>query len=74
MKRTKVRTRSLAEHAVRVAVFTSVSLAMFLLAACQSSTPSGQPSSSTLTGPQSQNSLLMKASSLSASSVPLGSV
>ncbi len=74
MKRTKVQTRSLAEHAVRVAVFTSISLAMFLLAACQSNTPSGQPSSSTLTGPQSQNSRLMKATSLSASAVPLGSI
>ena len=69
MHKSKIRTRSLAEDAVRVAVYTSVSLAMFLLAACSKNTPS-----STVTGPQSQSSRLMKAASVSASTVPLGSV
>jgi hypothetical protein len=74
MKKINVKTRSLTGHAIRVAVFTSISLAMFLFAACEKSTPSGQPNSSTLTGPLSQNSRLLKAASVTASSVPLGSV
>ncbi len=69
MKKITIRARSLVEDAVRVTVFASISLAMFFFAACSKTTPL-----STVTGPQSQSSKLMKASSVSASTVPLGSV
>lgn len=69
MKKITIRARSLVEDAVRVTVFASISLAMFFFAACSKTTPL-----STVTGPQSQSSRFMKAASVSASPVPLGSV
>lgn len=73
MKKATVQTRSLTQHVIRAAVITSVSLAMFLFAACEMNTPSGKSESNTLTGPQGKNARLMKAASVSTLVVPLGS-
>jgi len=63
-----LRKLSLTQLARRVAVITTVSLAMFVLAACDSNAPTDQRD---LTGPQSLNGL-SKTGSVSTSAVPLG--
>jgi len=63
MKNTIVRTRSFTQLAIRTAVITSVSFAVFLFAACEMNTPSGQRDSNALTGPQALNGSLSKTSS-----------
>ncbi len=73
MKKATVQTRSLAQRAIRAAVVSSVSLAMFLFAACEMNTPSGKSGSNTLTGPQDKNGRLMTVASVSTLAVPMGS-
>jgi len=69
-----VRTRSLTQRAIRVAVFVSISLAVFLFSACETNEPSSQRDASTPTGPQNLNKSLSKSASVSAAAIPLGSL
>lgn len=55
MKHAIVRTLAFAKLAIRPAIMVSISLAMFLFAACEMNTPPGQRDSGTLTGPQAPN-------------------
>jgi hypothetical protein len=74
MKNAVVRTRSLAQHAIRGAVFVSISLAVFLFSACETNEPSSQRDASAPTGPQNLKKSLSKTASVSAAAIPLGSV
>ncbi len=71
MKNELVGMHSLAQRAVRAAVFVSTALAVFLLSACETNEPLSQNNANTLTGLQNQNKSLLKAASVV---VPLGSV
>jgi len=72
MKHTIARTLAYTKNAMRPAVILTVSLAMFLFAACEMDTPPGQRDTGTLTGPQAPNASLSKGASITASAVPLG--
>jgi hypothetical protein len=69
MKHEIARTLSPAQLAIRAALITSISLAMFLFAACETNPPLAQRDSSSPTGPQALNGSLSKTSAV----VPLGS-
>jgi Protein of unknown function (DUF3494). len=73
MKKVIVRTRTLTQLVLRAAVFTSISFAVFLFAACEMNPPSGQRDSNTPTSPQVLNGRLSKTASVSTPAVPLGS-
>jgi len=73
MKHRIIRALDLAKLAMRPALILSISLAMFLFAACESNHPSAQRDSNTVTGPQGLSGSLSKGASVSTSSVPLGS-
>jgi Ice-binding-like len=69
MKNAITRTLSPTQLAIRAAVITSISFAVFLFAACDSNAPSGRGDQNPISGPQA----LSKTASVSTSSVPLGS-
>jgi len=71
MNNTAVRTRSLAQRAIRVGIITSSLLVAFLFTACENNSPSSERDANTPTGLQNLNKSLMKTSSVT---VPLGSV
>ncbi|MGA3246356.1 MAG: ice-binding family protein [Bacteroidota bacterium] len=60
MKNAIVRTLTFTRLAMRPAVIMSISLAMFLLAACETNQPLGQRDSNTVVGPQGLNGSLSK--------------
>jgi hypothetical protein len=64
------RTGSLAQRAIRAAVVTSVSLAVFLLSACETNTPSSQ--NNTLSGPLAKKGGLSNSASVNMPTVSLG--
>jgi hypothetical protein len=73
MKNAITRTLSPTQLAMRAAVMTSISLAVFLFAACDSNTPSGRGDQNPISGPQSLNKSHSNSASVSTSPVPLGS-
>ena len=74
MKNAITRTRAFAKFAMKPAVILSISLAMLLLAACETNVPSGQHDSNTVIGPQNSNGSLSKAANVStATAISLGS-
>ncbi len=70
MKKSTVQRHSLTQRFIQAAAVTSVSLALFLLSACETNTPTSQANA--LSGPLAQSGRLSKNAAVSASAIPLG--
>jgi hypothetical protein len=70
MTQSTVQRHSLTQRFIQAAAVTSVSLAVFLLSACETNTPTSQANA--LSGPLAKSGRLSKSAIVSASAIPLG--